>query len=67
MKIHFVENNEDYFGISIDTKSVKLPYFEMFIPNADKSSNILRNIFILIFIIAIGYFLYINIKKRTIK
>ena len=64
MKLHFVENEEDYYGISIDTKSVKLPYFEMIIPNADKSSNIFRNIFILMIFIIIVYLIYRKILKK---
>lgn len=64
MKVHFIESEEDYFGISIDTKTVKLPYFEMLIPNSDKSSNIFRNILIFLAVSLLMYFMYEKISKR---
>lgn len=58
MKIHFIENEEDYFGISIDTKTVKLPYFELLIPNTEKSSFLWRHLLLILIFIASVYLVY---------
>ena len=64
MKIHFIENEEDYFGISIDTKAVKLPYFEILIPNSDKSS---RSWYYLLLMVIIGVVLYFGYNRILAK
>lgn len=58
MNLYFIENEEDVFNISLNTKFTSVPFFIIKFPNKFLSGNWVRNILILSFIALALFLIY---------